>query len=82
VRPLARGIVTGLAAGAVLAATAAAAWSAYQAHRSRRPRMKLVNGAWHHEMCLVARYPAASGDMFPWCTCEWRRSPRNVAGGR
>lgn len=48
-------------------------------------RVVKVNGARHDSACLVARYRDshywdASG--FPWCTCEWRRTPGKVPGER
>jgi hypothetical protein len=36
-------------------------------------RHYLVDGEWHYEFCMLARYPAATAEWTPWCTCDWKR---------
>lgn len=69
-------------AAVIMALTAAAgmAWVKLQQRRSFPDRRVWVRaygdvGAWHNEMCLVARFPDPGtweNGGFPWCTCRGR----------
>jgi hypothetical protein len=78
--------VLATAVGAAIGAAGLFGWDYLdRRRRARFPRQVWIRaygeqgGAWHNELCLVARHPdPATWDTsgFPWCTCAWRRRPQ------